>query len=417
MRRRAIPVLLLAIAAAAPSGCGGKFELPTEHPGRIIPTDQSYVMVSTWKGVGDIQDLILTQGEGNQLYALFNHGGVAGPTLPRGEVKLYPLTGNLDKNGVPQDIGPPYFEKLTTLFNPVAIAGAANKLYVLDQGDSCQAKFDVRRGTCEPDQEVTPASDTTTFPRHPFRDQIFTYLAAWRVREYGLGGGDTLSTFTDTTIAQPFGITADAQGRVYVAALVAVLDTLQTDARIRTRKFVSRVYRYSRGPKYLAAAVGLDHDSLDVNMPGTSQWHRDTTLVVFDGTGASSVADPRGIYWSRLGSNPLFIADRGNNQVKAVSSTEISVPVVRVDGSASGSNLNHPESVTADLAGFFYLVDRDNRRVLRYDLAGNYIQRVDVQVNSAGEPLLDPISVAVDDSLAYVADRGRGQVIRYRRLR
>ena len=88
---------------------------------------------------------------------------------------------------------------------------------------------------------------------------------------------------------------------------------------------------------------------------------------------------------------------------------------VRVDGQATGANFNNPVSVTADLAGFFYIADRDNRRVLRYDLSGEFIQRLDVEPNADGQPLLDPISVAVDDSLAYVADLGRAQIIRYRR--
>ena len=61
------------------------------------------------------------------------------------------------------------------------------------------------------------------------------------------------------------------------------------------------------------------------------------------------------------------------------------------------------------------MVDRDNRRVLRYDLSGEYIQRVDLEANADALPLLDPTAVAVDDSLAYVADRGRAQIIRYRR--
>jgi len=43
------------------------------------------------------------------------------------------------------------------------------------------------------------------------------------------------------------------------------------------------------------------------------------------------------------------------------------------------------------------------------------VQRVDVDKNSDDLPLLDPVGVAVDDSLAYVADRGRGQIIRYKR--
>jgi hypothetical protein len=52
---------------------------------------------------------------------------------------------------------------------------------------------------------------------------------------------------------------------------------------------------------------------------------------------------------------------------------------------------------------------------VRYDPFGAYVQDVNVELNSDGLPLLDPITVAVDDSVAYVGDRGRGQVIRYKR--
>lgn len=395
--RRLRFLVVLALAGLAPaSGCGGKFELPTEKPDASVPTDQSYAMIATWGGMDGIQDLLMTQGQGNQLFAVFNHGGTGGPSVPRGDVKLFPLTQ-------PKPIGLPYFDDMRTLFNPIAISNGVNptRLFVLDQGDSCLAKYDVRRNSCAPDE------DTTNATGHPFRNQVFDYTATWRVREYGLGGGDTVSTFTDTTFAQPYGIAADNQGRVYVAGQVVVLDTSQTDQRIRTRKLVSRVYRYKRGLRYPGV--------LDVNMPGTTQWHRDTTWVVFDGSGASSVADPRGIHWSPAGSNPLFVADRGNNQAKGVSSNEIGVGVVRVDGAVTGATFNAPEGVTADLAGFFYVVDRANRRVLRFTLAGEYIQRVDLEANAEGLPLLDPTSIAVDDSLAYIADRGRGQIIRYKR--
>jgi len=40
---------------------------------------------------------------------------------------------------------------------------------------------------------------------------------------------------------------------------------------------------------------------------------------------------------------------------------------------------------------------------------------VDVEPNSDGLPLADPVGLAVDDSLVYVGDRGRGQIIRYKR--
>jgi len=393
--RRFPAAVLLAAVVLAPAGCGGKFDLPTEHPDQAVPTDQSYAMLATWKGMDGVQDLLITQGQGNQLFVLFNHGGGGAPTVPRGDVRLYPLTN-------PNPIGPPYFEPMRALFNPIAIAAGTNKLYILDVGDSCMAKYDVRRGTCEADEDTTHATG------HPFRSQIFDYSATWHVRQYGLSGGDTVSTFTDTTVARPSGIAADDQGRVYVSCIAVILDTSQTDKRFRTRRFASRIVRYSPGLRYPGV--------IDVNMPGTTAWHRDSTWTVVDGSGLSSVADPRGIFWSRTSTNPLYIADRGNNAAKAVSSYLDTLPVLKVDGQETGAIFNHPEAVAADLAGFFYVVDRDNRRVLRFsESPARFVQRVDVDKNSDDLPLLDPVGVAVDDSLAYVADRGRGQIIRYKR--
>jgi len=392
--RRLLALLLLASLAAIPLGCGGKFELPTEHPKAIVPTDQSYAMLATWKGMNGVQDLIITQGQGNQLFVLFNHGGSGPSSVPRGEVKLYPLTN-------PNPIGHPYFEPMRSLFNPVAIAAGRNGLFVLDQGDSCAAKFDVRLGTCEADHD-------TTNGRIPFRNQIFDYSSTWRVREFGLGGGDTMTTFTDTTVAQPYGIAVDDAGRVYVACIAVFLDSLQTNKSIRTRKFVSRVYRYVRGQRYPGV--------LDENMVGSSTWYRDSTWKLLDGSGLSSVADPRGIFIPHVGVDPIYVADRGNNAAKAISTQLNELPLLKVDGQETGASFNHPEGIAVDLAGFFYVVDRDNKRVLRYSSApATFVQRVDVEMNADGLPLADPIGIAVDDSLAYIGDRGRGEIIRYKR--
>ena len=54
-----------------------------------------------------------------------------------------------------------------------------------------------------------------------------------RAREYGLGGGDTVSTFTDTTFAVVTGIAAGEDGYVYVSGQAIVLDTLESDPHIR----------------------------------------------------------------------------------------------------------------------------------------------------------------------------------------
>ena len=387
MRRR---LLLTSLLLAAPLfGCGTGYELPTERPRGAVPTDKSYGMIATWTNMTDVQDVLLTQGSGSQLFILFNHGdGGGGPDVPRGEVQLYPLSR-------PEPIGAPYFTPLTTLFNPIALASAQNKLFVLDQGDTCLARRDPGSGSCE----------ATSLVNNRIRD----LRAYWRVREYGLGGGDTLSTFTDTTFAFVNGMSAGDDGYVYVSGTAAVLDTSQTDQRIRTRKFVSRLYRYARGPRYPGVVPG------DVNMPGCN-WHRDTTWVIEDGAGTSSVQEPANVYFARYGGRSLYVADRGNAQVKALSVAVTNLGLIKVDGSTTGSNFLQPDDVSADLAGFFYVVDRGSRRVLRYDAStGEYVQRVDIEPNAQGETLLDPVGVAVDDSLAYIADRARGKVIRFKR--
>ncbi|MEO5987422.1 MAG: hypothetical protein ABIU54_08340 [Candidatus Eisenbacteria bacterium] len=379
MRRR---LVLAAVLLAAPlMGCGTGYELPTERPRGAVPTDKSYGMIATWTNMTDVQDVLLTQGTGTQLFILFNHGGGGtGPDVPRGEVQLYPLSRS-------EPIGAPYFTPLATLFNPVAIASAQNKLFVLDQGDTCLARYNPAIDSCY-----------SSIRNNPIRD----LRAYWHVREFGLGGGDTLSTFTDTTVAFVNGMAAGEDGYVYLSGTVAVLDTQETDQRIRTRKFVSRIYRYQRGAG-------------DTDMPG-SNWHRDRTWVIEDGAGNSSVQDPANLYFSRFGGRSLYVADRGNSQVKALSVIQTNVGLLKVDGSTTGSNFLRPEDVYADLAGFFYVLDRGTRRVWRYDgTTGEYVQRVDLEPNAQGETLLDPVAIAADDSLAYVADRGRGKVIRYKR--
>jgi hypothetical protein len=388
-------ILLLAFGVALGAGCGGRFELPTEKRVETpVPTDKSYAMIATWKGLDGIRDVIMTRGVGSQLFMVFNTGGFGSPSVPRGEVRLYPFTQ-------PKPIGSPFFEPMRTLFNPVAIASGQNRLFVLDEGDSCMAKFDPLRNTCEADTVRQPLGRPSI---------IMDYSATWRVREYPLSGGDTISTFTDTTVAWVNGIAADDVGNIYVAGIAVVLDTLATDQRIRTRKFVSRIYRYTRGPKYPGVVPN------DLYMPGAN-WHRDTTWKVLDGTGASSVIDPRGMRWTPVRGGGLLVADRGNNKAKLIGTYAPNVGLATVDGSETptGTSFNSPVNVAIDGSGNLYVIDRLNQRVLRYTNYGEYVQDVNVEKNSDGLGLDDPIALGVDDSLAYVADFGRGQVIRYKR--
>jgi hypothetical protein len=391
--RRLVAVMALVCAVALIS-CGGQFKLPTENRSQVvIPTDKTYAMIATWRGFTNVRDVLMTRGTGSQLFVLFNDPTINGPpSVPRGHLALYPFTQ-------PNPIGPPFFDPLRGLFNPVAVASAQSMLFVLDEGDSCQAKLDPARGTCQ--------ADTT---HNGDRSQIYDYTATWRVRIYHITGGDTISTFTDTTFAVVHGVAADDQGNVYVAGLAVVLDTLSTDQRIRTRKFASRIYRYARGPRYPGVVPN------DVLMPG-ADWHRDTTWTVFDGTGTSSVQDPRGLQWTPTYGGALLVADRANNKAKLIGTSAQDMGLVKMDGSETptGTNFNSPENVAIDDGGDLYIVDRLNRRVLRYQGNGDFLVQVNTELNADGQEIQDPVAVGVNDSMAYVADVGRGQLIRYKR--
>jgi sugar lactone lactonase YvrE len=152
-------------------------------------------------------------------------------------------------------------------------------------------------------------------------------------------------------------------------------------------------------------------------MPGTRRWVRDLSFVVEDGSGLGTLTDPHGLYWAAQsvpGGPALFAADRGKGWVQKLSDSQSSTGEFFLD---AGDNqaLTGPIDVTVDRAGFIYVSDRGGRRALRYDSEGNFVQRVDVEPDSDQQVLVDPVALAADDSLVYVADRARGRVVRYER--
>ncbi len=374
------PVLALAALALAvlplAAGCGADFPLPTEtRTGRGFVSDQSYQMVATWVFADPAADVLLTQGPGSQLFLLFNRPGTG--TAPRGEVYGFAIKA---RPPTPAPLAGIEFQRL---FVPVAMCANRNQIFVLDRGDSALA-------------------------RDPATGRVGDLSLTWQVREYGLLGGDTLSAFTDTSMAFVRGIAADDQGRVYVAGSAIVLIPDQQNPSIRTRAFEFRIRRY------LPVAPGTGADPF---MPSTTRWVRDLTYRIEEGSGVGTVNDPRGIYWlgaASPGGSALFAADFGKNWVQKLSDAQTSTGLYRIDADSS-SALSGPEDVTADLSGYVYLADTGNRRVLRYDPAGEFVQRVDVEPDADGLPLADPIAVAADDSLVFVSDRVTRKVIRYER--
>ena len=389
------PLPRVLLAALLVSGCGTRFPLPTEiAKGRTVPSDKSYQMLATWTGMNGIADILLTQGVGSQLFLLFNHGTRPDPTAARGEIHAYPLTRSTPIDGIefPTRAGG---SDDNLLFNPVALCSGGNRIFVLDQGDTCLGRANPTTGAC---------GDTTG----RWNLRISHLDLYWRVREYGLLGGDTISTFTDTTVAFVRGIAADSRGGVYVSGSAFVQIPSQEQAGAFSRGLQYRVYRYLRGPRYPGVTPA------DRNMPGAN-WHRDSTFVIEEGSGIGTLFDPRGLSWSAAGDPALYAADFGKSWVQKLYDDRPSTGYYYLDGGQTGIAFNGPTDVAVDLQGYLYIVDTGNRRVLRYGPDGTYVQRVDVEPDASGQPLRNPVAVAVDDSLAYVADADAAEVIRYKR--
>jgi hypothetical protein len=120
------------------------------------------------------------------------------------------------------------------------------------------------------------------------------------------------------------------------------------------------------------------------------------------------------------------VAGRGDKTAKLISTVDPfnssmilygSEPMIGPGGTTVGPPFVAPEAVAADPYGFLFVVDRGTQRVLRYDEFGNLKQVVNTELNTDKPPhaLLDPVAVGVNDTLAYVGDRGRNQVIVYQR--
>jgi DNA-binding beta-propeller fold protein YncE len=374
MARRSFPFLVLVLAATA-AGCGTPFQLPTENrQGRLLPSDHSYQMSATWDGMTDVTDLLLTQGSGTQLFLLFQHPGAG--IAPRGSVNGYALHARPPVTPLP---GIEFRE----LFNPHALCAAGGTVFVLDQGD-------------------------TALARSPVDRRVADLEHYWRVKEFGLLGGDTISTFTDTSLAYVQGVAADDQGRVYVSGSAIVLIPDAQIAGVFTRAFNFRVNRYKR------VAAGSGNDPY---MPGSANWVRDNSFRIEEGSGLGTLNDPRGLYWagaSVLGGPALFAADMGKSWVQKLSDAQSNTAFFMIDA-GQDTTLATPVDVALDLQGFIYVADRDGRRVLRYKPDGTFVQRVNVELDADHQPLTDPVAVAADDSLVYVADRAASKVVRYER--
>jgi hypothetical protein len=391
-RVRAMAVAALVVAVA---GCGTDFPMPTETR-QTIPPDGSYQLLAAWPNHFGIRDLLVTPGNQPQLFALYNTGGTGATT--RGSVVEISRS-----QGVP--LGAPF----EGLFNPVALAcggssGLYNRVFTLDQGDTCMARANPSNGGC----------DSTG----GWNNRITHIEYYWKVVEYDRLG-QKLGAFTDTAMAYVNGVAADERGHVYVAG-VAIVKLPTTDPRLIERVFEHRVWRYARGlrPDGTADPTVVD----PVTGTANGAWHRDDDYELRQGTGVGSVIEARGMQWSAFTGPALFVADLGNFRVQKARDGNVALPLgdyYHTPDIPDGPQLFEPLDVAVDDNGFFYVADATGAQVLRYDNSGpSYVQRVDLELDQSMTPpipLLRPVTVGADEEYAYVGDAGTNRIVRYRR--
>jgi DNA-binding beta-propeller fold protein YncE len=379
MRRAllAIPALLLLAFVAS---CGTGFKLPAEVRRAASVANGTYARIDTWTGLDRLNDILLTKAaEENRenLYLLFRTEGT-----DTGSVRAYPLFTQV-----------PFSFRYRGMLHPVALCGNATRLFVLDQGDTCLARTNPVTGKCD-------TTGNFLLPQNQkWTNAVSRLDLYWRVREY-FPDGDTVSTFTDTTMAWVHGIAVDDQQRIYVSGLFIEVAPNPDNVFLHIRSFVWRVHRYVRGGG-------------DPNMPGCA-WHRDPGYAVTQGAGLSNCDDPQGIDWSPANGGALYIGDRGNSRGLRRGdppTLESDYSMLTTDEGA----LQTPVDVSADLAGFAYLADDTRNSVSRFRPAGQglseFVQRVDIE----GTPIAKPVAVAADNGLVYIADGQRNELVIYRR--
>jgi|GEM_PF-3415614 len=355
-------------------GCGASYPLPTEHRElRVVAGAGTYQMITTKRGLTGISDILLTPS--GELFLLFKN--------PSTVLKY------------PPGLNAPLSTTFSGLQNPAAMGFGANQLFVLDQGDTAAARVTLG----EPTVYQSDCGPISGFSR-PIAD-LSKY---WSVHAYQLNGAP-VGSFTDTLFLWVNGVAADGAGRVYVSGTIAYCSVDPFDTRIRTFDSQFRIYRYERGAGASGSVIG-------------DGWRRDLSYEVAEGTGVGSTKDPRGMLWSSGAGSALYFADTGNHEVQKFADPASGGSSFKLAFGGSGEDnihLSFPVDVSVDGAGYVYVADFGNKRVLRYDPDGGFVQKVNIEKDAVGDTLETPLAVTADNEQVYVADPAHAEVVRYRR--
>jgi tripartite motif-containing protein 71 len=223
----------------------------------------------------------------------------------------------------------------------------------------------------------------------------FQLMWGWGV-DAGSSGLETCSSgcWSGTTgsgdgqFANPYGVTVDASGNVFVA------DTVNH----RIQKFDSN------GTFLLMWGWGVDDGS------SAFQTCSSGCKIGIQGGGIGQLNYPRGLASDASGN--VFVADTGNSRIQVFSGSGSILGYVGTAGSGDGQ-LNSPWGVAVDSAGNIYVADAFNYRLQKFDSSGSFLSKWG-SYGSAPKQFLFPGDVEVDASgNIYVVDADNHRVQKF----
>jgi hypothetical protein len=354
---RAVLAAALAVAGALyGSGCGTKFELPTESPRTPPPGENTYFVKYRWAGFAGARDILMTRG-GEVLVAEPRPGGDSLRVRGYYRSRKDPTPTGLEMPG---------------LAFPIRIAeGAGGALFVLDD-----AKPPV-------------------------------------VNRYGSSGQSVLATFTDPDWLEVVDDTTRPDSRTLrVTNSSVTLRGLAADD-------ANNVYvawsdsAFHEDLDLIDSTRSFSVDIADI----VRKYTVDGTPIVdlaTRGTGTGFVETPGGLAVSE---GALYYADVGKDWVQKVSADVPASPISVLTGLdlPGDPGFLRPLDVAVDDSGFVYVTDTGKGRVVKYDRDGVLDMRIDIPDSSTTEPTetVEPIAVTASRTLALVLDKTLGMILIY----
>jgi len=306
-----------------------------------------------------------------------------------------PYRVTFDSNGhlYISDLGNNVIRKVDTNGNISTFAGNGTEGYTGDGGAATSAKLNQPSGVAfDSNGNLYISSHNNDVIRKVDTNGNISTFAGNGTEGYSGDGGAA----TSATLSNPWGVTVDASGNVYIADSenhrIRKVDTngnISTFAGTGTEGFSgdggaatsatlnsSEMIRIHNNNAYIAdygnnRVRKIDNNGIITTIAGTDKFND-------DGIAASEarIELPRNMWMDN--NDNLYVADQNANLVRKIDANGIITTVAGTGvggfsgdgGAATSAQINAPRGVTGDNAGNLYISDRVNHRVRKVDANG-----------------------------------------------